>query len=505
MVLYVKKNNASLASIVYTWFRKKVLVLRIFCLLFLLYVLQLGATYLKTTYTSSSKWRISSSEFQRTLQIPSSIKTSRISLTFQKNLLDNKYKKRNWTEKLIHWQTVCSVVEEQKWALLIKAHSNNCYEIVGATEHYSFDSSQGGHIGFRPDYKHFRSFKKHSVSVLTIRNNAQYHQISQYNLSPLLGICFIGRFWCHIPHFMEDLLAFLSFAFRQNDLERDERSKLLLFLPEISFMSCIMGKNEYFRHMLHIVLDLVKDWSGQSVKVLFKEDIKQIFSSKGDKSTNRNMVKHFICLNQIVYNLRDVPRPGHDVLWVYDASIILELRKKVYNAIPLFHRIIYARQFTVTLLQRQKSRRILNMQSLSSSIENFFGVRTRIIWLEDASFWKQIMIMKTTRILIAAHGAALTNIVYMKPGSAVIEISNFGCSGEPYYGSLAELSNLNYWNWHPRVASKMIRRLDQKYSYGHIISDEDCTRWRRNSDIWVSEHDVLELVRIALMKTDNVE
>eukprot|EP00871_Galdieria_phlegrea_P001793 jgi/Galph1/2614/GphlegSOOS_G1290.1 len=428
MVLYVKKNNASLASIVYTWFRKKVLVLRIFCLLFLLYVLQLGATYLKTTYTSSSKWRISSSEFQRTLQIPSSIKTSRISLTFQKNLLDNKYKKRNWTEKLIHWQT---------------AHSNNCYEIVGATEHYSFDSSQGGHIGFRPDYKHFRSFKKHSVSVLTSSKGR--------------------RFWCHIPHFMEDLLAFLSFAFRQNDLERDERSKLLLFLPEISFMSCIM------------------DWSGQSVKVLFKEDIKQIFSSKGDKSTNRNMVKHFICLNQIVYNLRDVPRPGHDVLWVYDASIILELRKKT--------EITTHSQYAVVVLIHRK----------------FFGVRTRIIWLEDASFWKQIMIMKTTRILIAAHGAALTNIVYMKPGSAVIEISNFGCSGEPYYGSLAELSNLNYWNWHPRVASKMIRRLDQKYSYGHIISDEDCTRWRRNSDIWVSEHDVLELVRIALMKTDNVE
>jgi hypothetical protein len=115
------------------------------------------------------------------------------------------------------------------------------------------------------------------------------------------------------------------------------------------------------------------------------------------------------------------------------------------------------------------------------------------------------MVMKTTRVLVAAHGAGLTNVIFMRPGSAVIEISNFGCYGEPYFGALSQLSGLLYWNWRPLVADKLITKLDQKYSSGSYISTHNCTRWRRNADVLVSEHDILELVRKALMKTEHLD
>lgn len=115
------------------------------------------------------------------------------------------------------------------------------------------------------------------------------------------------------------------------------------------------------------------------------------------------------------------------------------------------------------------------------------------------------MVMKTTRVFVAAHGAGLTNVIYMRQGSAVIEVSNFGCYGEPYFGSLAELSGLSYWNWKPLVPSKIIKKLDRKYVLGSYVSAGNCTRWRRNADTIVAEHDILEFVRKALLKTEHLD
>ncbi|MEM9472415.1 MAG: glycosyltransferase family 61 protein, partial [Pseudomonadota bacterium] len=48
--------------------------------------------------------------------------------------------------------------------------------------------------------------------------------------------------------------------------------------------------------------------------------------------------------------------------------------------------------------------------------------RTELLNLEDTDLASQIAVFRNARAVVAQHGAALTNIIWMRPGSLVIEI-----------------------------------------------------------------------------------
>ncbi|GJD10421.1 hypothetical protein Gasu2_46110 [Galdieria sulphuraria] len=424
---------------------------------------------------------------------------------------------KNWTEKLIRFNSVCAVVNTRRWALLLAKHVG-AFEVVDASEEYGISilSEQMRKL-FRPSLASFSdvliSTQPANITggndylyCFNKSNNAakRISNISNEYLTHLSGLTFIGRFWCHIPHFIEDLLALLSVAYQSKIAKSHNDLEFHFILPEISMRNCIMGKNPYFRNTLAISKILLEQWTHGRMQFLFKEDILDVFLLSPINSS-MNTKNRLVCFDQIVYNVRHVPRLGHDVLWVYNIKVISMLRKTVHSHIPFVWRLRFQQRFPVTLLQRKQTRRIINIESLATAIRDFFGVNTRMVSFEDTSFWYQVMIMKTTRVFIAAHGAGLTNVIYMRQGSAVIEISNFGCCGEPYFGTLAELSGLLYWNWRPLVASKIITKLDRNYMSYSYISPDNCTRWRRNADIVISEHDILELVKKALLKTEHLE
>ncbi len=101
----------------------------------------------------------------------------------------------------------------------------------------------------------------------------------------------------------------------------------------------------------------------------------------------------------------------------HDPEVILELRDKVlkhYNDLNL-HVESPERLF----VKRTGRRKIVNFDEASSLMQKYgFSV----VDFENMSLQEQIGIMKNVKILVAQHGAALVNMMFMPLGSTVVEI-----------------------------------------------------------------------------------
>jgi capsular polysaccharide biosynthesis protein len=91
-------------------------------------------------------------------------------------------------------------------------------------------------------------------------------------------------------------------------------------------------------------------------------------------------------------------------------------------------------------LSRRGSRSITNEQEMISFLqkEGF-----SVLHCQDLPVWRQAQIFSAAKIVIGLHGAALTNILFCKPGTTVIEL----LSPEyitPYYSRLSNLAQLRH-------------------------------------------------------------
>lgn len=66
------------------------------------------------------------------------------------------------------------------------------------------------------------------------------------------------------------------------------------------------------------------------------------------------------------------------------------------------------------------------------------------VLMETLSFEEQIQLMGETAVLLAPHGAGLTNMMFCQPGAQVIEIADLGFPNPNFY-AVASAMGLNYW------------------------------------------------------------
>ncbi|PXF40475.1 EGF domain-specific O-linked N-acetylglucosamine transferase [Gracilariopsis chorda] len=103
---------------------------------------------------------------------------------------------------------------------------------------------------------------------------------------------------------------------------------------------------------------------------------------------------------------------------------------------------------SVTVLTREGHRALLEVDKLENKIKSRFmdhGLETevKIVDFRDTSFDEQVKIMQETNVLIASHGAGNTNLVFMRPGGAVIEIFPFSYKAGPFDG-FAKIFGMEY-------------------------------------------------------------
>ena len=97
----------------------------------------------------------------------------------------------------------------------------------------------------------------------------------------------------------------------------------------------------------------------------------------------------------------------------------------------------------VTINERLSScRHIVNLNDLSKAIHSL-NLSHQVIHFEKMKFAEQVSSLRFTRVLISIHGAGLSNIIFLQPGSTVIELMHPLMSA-PFYRFLSHYASLNY-------------------------------------------------------------
>ncbi len=87
-----------------------------------------------------------------------------------------------------------------------------------------------------------------------------------------------------------------------------------------------------------------------------------------------------------------------------------------------------------------------------------------LVAMEDLTFEEQVRLMGETRVLMAPHGAGLTNMMFCAPGTHVIEIAEPRYPNPNFY-AIAVAMGLNYWKVDGVFAgSDDVHRLDRDLS-----------------------------------------
>ena len=102
---------------------------------------------------------------------------------------------------------------------------------------------------------------------------------------------------------------------------------------------------------------------------------------------------------------------------------------------------------TVTYAARRNGPRTLPervSRKLTSQVGDIEGVALDVVYWEDLCFEDQIRKAASTDVLIGIHGNNLTNLIFMKPGTLVVEIMPKGFFAYDYYG-LCRLKGIEYY------------------------------------------------------------
>jgi hypothetical protein len=176
-------------------------------------------------------------------------------------------------------------------------------------------------------------------------------------------------------------------------------------------------------------------------------------------------------------DIRILPRPDWEACWAdgtrnaegaqgfdspefYDQAVFRRLREAVLQRLGL-ERV--APVETVLLINRGRSpdfyqsdqaesrssadlrRTVPNMAAVCAAVAA--GLRpARMVELETASLRDQVALFAASRLVVAQHGAALTNMLWMAPGAAIVEINPMlpGTKFVDYFRDMAQVCGHRY-------------------------------------------------------------
>lgn len=100
------------------------------------------------------------------------------------------------------------------------------------------------------------------------------------------------------------------------------------------------------------------------------------------------------------------------------------------------------------------------------------------VYMEDLSFSAQVSLMQQSAIVVAPHGAAITNVIFCQPGTHVVEIADLSFPNPNFY-ALASAMGHHYWilnaegvgDMHPLEKDLRINPLEVQETVEKILSD----------------------------------
>lgn len=129
--------------------------------------------------------------------------------------------------------------------------------------------------------------------------------------------------------------------------------------------------------------------------------------------------KNYITINKLFTNLfsdfnLSIPIINYDI-------IIIERKKDLAYKTIDYKKGIYSNIFKLTGSER---RSIINFDKFYKAITEYYPSKYKILEtsLEYISFFQQYLLFNNAKIVILQHGAAVSNLIFMKPKTIVIEL-----------------------------------------------------------------------------------
>lgn len=142
----------------------------------------------------------------------------------------------------------------------------------------------------------------------------------------------------------------------------------------------------------------------------------------------------------------------------------------------------------VTFIDRQEKRRLLDKESRIERLRTIFpDVDIDLVDLAAFPFSEQLRIVRDTDILAGIHGAGLTHSMFLRPGSAVVEILPYDL-GHMGFRNVAKLLDHHHFSAHASGPNKT--QLREKRDW-------------HDDDIFLEEDRFIELMEIAIKSMYN--
>jgi Glycosyltransferase 61 len=117
-------------------------------------------------------------------------------------------------------------------------------------------------------------------------------------------------------------------------------------------------------------------------------------------------------------------------------------------------------EITVGLLDRNTDRKLLNAKEIIGSLS--IGNKSLLMstfTFSDKSLADQVALMRGVDVLLAVHGAGLTNIAWLKPCSILVEVFPYGYYLPHYFGPLAEKVGIIHDEWEASEGETLRKKL----------------------------------------------
>lgn len=329
------------------------------------------------------------------------------------------------------------------------------------------DESQANAVPpFNPSWNPNNYFSPYNVyfeksPATRIAGEIERHNTSTFVLPPVEGnYChgmndiIIPAYWRLHEHQARDNIdrSAVQFLLHRNKPEHSEG----LFPQYLALMSA------------HPVLTL-QTWNNSKVKyVQFRELIAGSYGRSVHMNENYNYEPSRI--------LNDLPFTPTQY-----AQNFVRFRSFLYNKFlprEMLAEPIPADKGYILVTNRKGDRRVTNPEELHKALIDRFGphvVYPRVLYFEHLPLEQLARIMARARIVLAPHGAGISNVVYMRPGSVLIEMIPFMCWRlKAFFAPMAINLAVHYVSWLPTAElTEDLSPEDLKWAYEQRGSDRE--------------------------------
>jgi len=274
-----------------------------------------------------------------------------------------------------------------------------------------------------------------------IKNFYQDKILGEYYLDKLITIKIFFSFKIYFK-----LLAILNYLIFKKEKIILNSGDIILFGPYSHNYSHVL--NEFFTRLIYLK-KINKKFSvfiPKSLKeILSSKPYKLVFSKKNFdfKFFNTNSNIEFRNCSYLTHpNTRWIIKDGKKKISVEYKKLMNELRKEVMKT-DISNKKKNTPKYIVVSRSNSSRRRLLNENELVNQIKEY-GFKK--ICFEKLSYEKQVELSENCKIMIGYHGAGLTNLIFMKKKTHLIEINNKHYENE-IFKLLSMCQNIKYKNF----------------------------------------------------------